>query len=221
MWFKIKNNFARGISTIELMVSIAIFVLISTAVLASYPQLSSGLSLDKTTQEIASSLHETRMYGIGVKSVLGTRPAGFGVHFDKSKPDSYILFSELNADKKYTSIGEKVSEYKISARETISDICLMSSPDTGEQECGAVSSDGSNVYCLSGGKIDNIDILFLRPAPSVFINGFGALYPAGICDQTSQTCAIAELIVKSPRGQCKKIEVWTTGQVSVRAPKIQ
>lgn len=213
MLFRARHSLVGGISTIELMVTISIFMLISTAVLISYPQLSSSLSLDKTAQEIASYLHETRMYGIGVKSLSGSRPAGFGLHFDITNPNAYILFSEdSGGDKKYQDI-EKISEYKINAREIVSDLCVFNDEDTGG-ECNVVSAD---THCLSDGSIKSIDILFLRPAPSVFINGFGdegaSVCPAG-------TCATAEIIVKSPRGKCKKIEVWTTGQVSIKAPRV-
>jgi len=214
MLFK-KPSLNNGISTIELIVTIAIFVMITTSILISYPQLSSQLALEKTTQDIASTLHETRMYGIGVKSfgegVVRTK-GGYGVHFEKVGTNpikSYTLFSDTDEDKKYSET-EKVSEFKINGTEMISDVCVLSGSDvtTGDDVC--VSSG----TCLSSGTITSADILFLRPAPAVYINGFSADLPAGFC---ASTCARAVIVIKSPRGNCKKVEAWTTGQVSIQA----
>jgi hypothetical protein len=214
------------VSTIELIVTIAIFILISTAILVSYPQLNSQLSLDKTAQEIASSIHETRMYGIGIRSISGGtgRTKGYGVHFYKNDdgtiPNSYILFNENVEDNKYTSNAEKVLEYKINAREQLKDICVTNNPSISDDKVCDPPVDSS---CLVGGshKVKSIDILFLRPAPTVFMNGFDAESSGNIASSctTNGTCSNAEVIIGSPNGKCKKIQVWTTGQVTVISPK--
>lgn len=231
MSFK-KVDFKRGISIIELLVSIAIFVLISVSVLVSYPQMSSNMALEKTTQDIASTMHETRMYSIGIRSFSTStditssfaRTRGYGVHFDKTNQSTYTLFSDINEDRMYT-LGaggeetEKYSTYKISGSEKIIDVCVIGSTPTGtDSECTSVGD------CLST-NLKTVDILFLRPAPSVFIRGFTG---PTIDDLTAKcgsdtvptsyaSCGRAVIIVKSNRGRCKKIEAWTTGQVSVKS----
>lgn len=223
MLFK-KPFLNSGISTIELMVTIAIFVLITTSILISYPQLSSQLSLEKTTQDIASTLHETRMYGIGVRSFEAPGPGenrtkGYGVHFSEDDKKSYILFSDTDENHQYDPdpTVEKATEYRISGSETILDVCTISTEvaPADEDMCSSVGR------CLSEPDIKSVDILFARPAPSVFINAYeGDTFDTSVCpgpDPESTTCGRVVIIVKSPRGNCKKIEAWTTGQVSVQA----
>lgn len=222
MLFSFGGKLNRGVSTIELMVTIAIFVLISTAVLVSYPQLSSQLSLDKTAQDIASTLHETRMYGIGIRST-GTgvnRAKGYGVHFDsgpENSANSYTLFSETEDtnDKRYApDNSEKVLEYKINAREKIKDVCVLNSSDSGTG-CDVV---GDGLTCLSSGSINSVDIFFQRPAPSVFINGYQGSTQSVCGDElVGATCAQAVVVIKSPNDKCKKIQIWTTGQVAIKS----
>lgn len=216
-----------GISTIELMVTIAIFVLITTSILISYPQLSSQLSLEKTAQDVASTLHETRMYGIGVKSfgeggVGSGRTKGYGVHFSKDNNKSYILFSDTDENHQYNPdpTVERATEFKINGSETIHDVCVINGDDTSGDTDACVSS---GTTCFSNSAIISADILFARPAPSVFINGYeGETYDTSACpgELGSTTCGRAIIIIKSPRGNCKKIEVWITGQVSVQAKAV-
>lgn len=222
MLFSLGGKLNRGVSTIELMVTIAIFVLISTAVLVSYPQLSSQLSLDKTAQDIASTLHETRMYGIGIRST-GTgvnRAKGYGVHFDseaENSANSYTLFSETEGtnDKRYASDNsEKVLEYKINARERIKDVCVLNSDDTG----GSCDVAGAGLHCLTtDSEMKSVDIFFQRPAPSVFINGYLGSSGISVCEEAGASCAQAVVVIKSPNDKCKKIQIWTTGQVAIKS----
>ncbi len=101
MKLKIKkiNN---GFSLVELMVSISIFVLITSLTLANYPKFGNKLSLDLLAEDIALSFRQAQIFG---SSVVGTKSAGpaafgaYGLHFEAPEAGSYnypyLLFADI------------------------------------------------------------------------------------------------------------------------------
>ncbi len=93
-----------GFSMVELMISIGIFMLITGILLANFPSFSSKISLENLAYEIALSIREAQIYGLSVKQFgTGGFDYGYGIHFDNTDYNSFILFADINANQKYDS----------------------------------------------------------------------------------------------------------------------
>lgn len=139
---------------VELLITLAIFTIISSLVLARYPEFQAGISLKRTAQEMALSVREAGVYAVGVRE-WGDEYGGYGIHFDLLSERSYVLFSDLDADNSYDGGNELVKEFAIQTKDRIKDLC-------------GYDSDGNSTCGLS-----YLDIVFRRPMPLIIIKGDG------------------------------------------------
>lgn len=136
----------KGFTLLEVLVTLSIVVIVASLIFANYPKFKEGISLKKTSQEIALTIREAQNYALSVKEFEG-KYESYGVHFEISSPKSYFIFSDLNGDNKYDSPGEKVKEFIIQTNDKILDLCGY---DTG--------------YVCDQ---NYLDIIFMRPTPVV------------------------------------------------------
>jgi len=177
----------RGFTLVELVVTIGIFVVISTLVFANYPKFKSQLSLKKTSQEIAFAVREAQVYSLSVKEYEGRFDIGYGVHFDISKPDTVLLFADVNKNSEYDDNDGIVKEYKIRTSDSFSSLC-------GNEICG----------------LSQLDAVYLRPNPLITLRGKDS---NGI--PTSPDFSDAEIKILSSGGMEKKIIIWVSGQITI------
>ncbi len=140
---------------VELLITLAIFSIISSLVLARYPEFQAGISLKRTAQEMALSVREAGVYATGVRE-WGDEYGGYGIHFDSSSERSYVLFSDIDNDNFYDGGNELVKEFAIQTKDRINDICGYDAD--GDSTCG----------------LNYLDIIFRRPMPLIIIKGDGA-----------------------------------------------
>ncbi|MEW5908140.1 MAG: prepilin-type N-terminal cleavage/methylation domain-containing protein [Patescibacteria group bacterium] len=143
---------SKGFTFIELLVTVSIFTIISSFLLISYSQFSARASLRKTAQEVALAIRETQVFALIVRKAGALYP-GYGIHFDITAPNSFIIFSDINNDNAYNA-GELVKQYQIISKDSISNLC-------------------SGVETLPPGicSLSNLDIVYLRPRPKIAVNG--------------------------------------------------
>lgn len=174
----------KGFTLIELVVTIGIFIIISTLVFANYPEFKSNMSLKKTAQEIALTIRQAQVYALGVKG-FEEEFSGYGVNFNLSNQDSFILFSDSNGDFYYNA-GEQVENYRIETGDKISELC---GADVTREVCG----------------LSQLNVVFWRPSPIVKLNdGAG-----------NDNFSSVKIRIKSTRGNTKTIIVRINGQISV------
>lgn len=192
----------RGFTVIELLVSIAIMVIISTIVASSQSRYTSGASLKNVANDIGLSLRQAQIYGISVKELgAGTEvfTSGYGLAFNiESAPSGddkgFIFFADENSDGVYDEgwecpiNSECLDKTVLTAGNVISDLCIIV---------------GENEDC---GNITDLNISFVRPAieAKIYYNG----------GMTGVTGARIELT--SLNGEENTITVYTTGQISVK-----
>lgn len=186
-WFSALNREKSGFSIVELIVTISILIIINAVVFASYPKFQQSISLRRTGQEIASIIYQAQTYALSVKEFQGQFP-GYGAHFDKATFDSFVLFADLNKNYLYDFDIEKVEEFKIQTGDRIVEICGTN--DTGE-DCGLGKSN----------------IIFERPKTVAILND--DIDP-------SKPFSNIKITIRSSRGQEKTINVWLSGQISVK-----
>jgi prepilin-type N-terminal cleavage/methylation domain-containing protein len=109
---ELTRSLNRGFSLVELMVSITIFIMITSITLTNYPRFSNKLSLDLLAQDIALSVRQAQISGssvLGSKSVTGEEARVFkayGVRFEAPRPADeaaypYIIFADITSSSNF------------------------------------------------------------------------------------------------------------------------
>jgi prepilin-type N-terminal cleavage/methylation domain-containing protein len=173
----------RGFTLVELMISIAIFLLLSTILVANYPETITRLTLANTNQNISLLLREAQVRGSAIDSVNSTR-GGYGVYVSASSPSSLVLFGDtvdLSIERPYgipigngifdmVPINETVTAVTLPDRYLVRKLCV----GTGVPfECGD-SHDP---------PIDSLTITYIRPNPMpvIYVNGTTTVNYPGAC----------------------------------------
>lgn len=175
----------KGFTLVELLISIAIFTVITSVAVFNNAQFNGSVLLTNLVYEIALSIREAQQYGISVKESSSSNfNSGYGVHFDMSNPTQYVLFEDTPSGTQHVFDVSDVTlqTYTISKGDKISKVCL-----DGSKPCSATT----------------VDISFERPNPDAYIYS------------SSGSHSQAEVCVTSPQGMIRKITVESTGQISV------
>ena len=64
----------RGFTLIELMVTLAIFTIMTSVIMANYPGFNNKIALEVLAQDIALSIRQAQVYGISVRQQILTLP---------------------------------------------------------------------------------------------------------------------------------------------------
>lgn len=140
---KILNNYF-GFTLVELLTSIVIIGIVSTVFIVNYRSSEEKSKIKMITQKAASDIRLAQSYSLASNEFNGSFPAGgWGVHFDVSAPNSYIIFADQDGDRAYD------------ADEKFKEVFLF----------GIVRLDSLSI----AGNL--ADIVFLPPAPTTYING--------------------------------------------------
>ena len=186
----------RGFTLIELLVVTAILVVISSLVLVNNNRFSGQILLENLGYDIALSIRQAQVYGITVHSFGGTFTAGYGMHFERNSPTTYLLFADaVSANGLYDGAPELVTSTTIQGGYTIADLCSTPSGSSVET-CG----------------LSSLDMLFKRPEPDAYIsaNGTsGVLNPAALYES-------GRIILASPQNARMSVVIEATGQISVQ-----
>ena len=185
------SNAERGFTLVELVVTISIFVVVSTLVFANYPKFKSQLSLKKTSQEIAFAVREAQVYSLSVKSYDNNFNIGYGVHFDKNKSSNVILFADVDNSKEYNNGDKIVKEYAIQTN--ISIISLCGNENNPPTSC----------------ELSKLNAVYLRPNPIINLSGRSG------DDSLVSNLSDIEIIISSSGEITKKIIIWVSGQITI------
>jgi prepilin-type N-terminal cleavage/methylation domain-containing protein len=198
----------RGFSLIELIVSIAIFSLMTALVVAKYGNFNQRTLLTDTAYDMALALHTAQNYGLSVKNVSGSlNPFGYAYAIDfvagttgslcgsvTSNNARVVLFADVVADGVCTSLDSAVTSYAITRGARLAStggLCAGSSPAA----CGAA---------------DHLDISFTRPNPEAKICASVSSGP------TDCSFSYAEVKIQGTDGSLRTITIRQNGQISVK-----
>lgn len=203
-----KGTTARGFSLVELIIAVGIFMIISTALLFNYSSFNSRIQLDTLAQQIGQWVRDAQVTAMSVRQAVGstTQFPGYGLHFDMANTGQFIYFADLNGNRIYDAGGtcgtagvecEKVIKLLKGSR-------IVSL-------CGLTNGQASTAACPNPlGASSQFDIVFKRPNPDALITGDknGSNFPT--------TYSQAIIKIASVKNYQRTIEVWLTGQISVR-----
>lgn len=218
----------RGFTLIELLVVLGIILVIMAITITSHASFDKTLVLSNTAYDIALAIRSAESFGLGSRAVGSIGNAGYGVHFDKNIPNSFILFADIDpivgsvGPFCHQSIGDPngpgaipgnciytsadappINTYMLGNGITVSDFC-------------ARSSNNITWYCASWGNINTLDIVFARARPngdaSINVDGLFSSPPVPPAPYT-KACITAT----SPQGTSRYISVALSGQITANA----
>lgn len=184
-----KKEISRGFSLIELLVTLAISILIASAVLLRFDAFDSVVVLKSIAYEIALTIREAQVFAVSATGdTAGQFNTPYGVYINTNNPKDYIFFEDSNGNLRYDSGNDTIIEtYTVNAKYQIVDLCV-------------------NATCSK----NDVSLVFLRPNfdPNIVSN------PA----QANPTSATIRIGMTDNPAITFSVVVGLTGQISVISP---
>ena len=219
---KLKYN--KGVTLVELLVVIFIFVIISGITIFNYGRFNTSLSIQNLADDIALSVRKAQGYAIGVHSAGtgGVFTIGYGIHFTVNPAivgniysgtnKSFIVFSDMGVTQ------NKMYDYSAATcgSPSVGNECLEALNITSTDKISGIKYYTTSLIDGSTGFPGaTMDIVFKRPNPEpVFCYKTAIGNPS--CDFSS-TISYAQIILLSGDGSgtTKTITISNSGQISV------
>ena len=160
-----------------LVVVLAIIALLSGIIFVSLETGEQGLALERTAHKVAQDIRKTAEFSLRARADTCTSPvnfSGYGIHFDRNKPSSYLIFADCNGN----------NTYQTSDDEIINPILL---------------EDGVQIQSIT--PTPNLSIVFVPPDPKVFINGNSAANPGRIVLELKSKPSVTRTITINNKGR--------------------
>jgi len=95
-----------GFTLVELLITIAIITILASVSFVGYGQRQKAVALQKEANILVSKIEEVREMAISARYFHNDLPAGgYGIYFDSSSPNSYIIFADCDKDRFYDKTG--------------------------------------------------------------------------------------------------------------------
>lgn len=194
-----KSHRFGGFTIIEMLISLAIFISLSTYFIINYNSVNSRITLDMQAHEVALWIREAQAYAMGIRPLGAIFTPTYGVYFDADSANSgtFIMYvdrfdSAFNLgvfDKRYNPrllpCGDPNSE------------CIKQVPLPRKMTISSLVFDGVT-------PATKLDISFTRPNVD-----------ARIQDTAGTTYNRGDISIASPRGDIRKVVVIDSGQIVV------
>ena len=226
-------NMNKGFTLVELLISLAIFAVMTALLVAKYGNFDSSVLLTDTAYDVALAVRTAQTYGVSVKNA-GASAADFnkayGVDFDESdfdasgnptggSPDRFTLFSadyDTSAKKLVTDSVADISTYFFKNGAKIQSVCVLY-PSLNDCRSPII---GSYSATLTSG---HIRIFFVRPDPDAHIVSSGYTCAVDAASGAVEACSIddnlnaitAQINIQSTDGSTRTIIIQSNGQISV------
>jgi len=215
------RNF-EGFTLVELLVSFAIMSLLTGVIVYNQADFSDRVALSNSAGEVELQIRESQAYGISVREFQqgsGQFSFAYGVSVNISSnagalaPTSYLSFADaaspspndgiynISGTSWVTGCGsnsECLKIYSLARNNRISQICVIEATGT--------------VNCSSA--VTRADITFLRPDPSARITLMASALNS--LNGSFPNFKGARIVLLSPRGNTKNIDIYRTGQISIQ-----
>lgn len=198
---KRKLHFISGFSFVELMISIAIFTMLTSLLVFNQATFNNHVNTDSLAHQIAQWVRDAQISSMGVRKskILGVFAPGYGLHFSASVPDQFIYYVDSNGNGVYDSGSDSIEQtVKLLQGYKITLICGRHSGIPVDTTCGGYGQFAAQSFS---------DISFKRPNPDANIYGDNI---AG-----SSVYSPLRITITAPQGYSRTVVVYVTGQVSI------
>jgi len=172
---------SQGVTLVELLITVLIISIIVSISFLGYRELGERLTLQRAVYQIVADIERTREMAMSAQEFEGTGSipeGGYGIYFDISTPDEFILFADLDLgsgpDKVYSGVVEEVERVyldgaiEVSALSPSSPINIVFLPPA------------PNVYLVGGASMDRIEVTIVLKRDSsktrkIYINSVGLI----------------------------------------------
>lgn len=220
-----KNSYQTksGFTMVELLVSLAIFAIMTALILSKYGKFDQGIILTNLAYDVALTIRNAQSYGLNVRSASrdtssfettsngATSGGSYGVHFNKNKKTEFIFFVNESGNGVYDDVagGFTNTDQKtlIKRNSSILSMCVSDAKDCAEGSPGVVKN------------LTTLDITFKRPDPNAIIMATGETGSNGSADATKKY-GYAEIVLQALDGTTRKVIVNFTGQISVDSGRV-
>ncbi len=196
-----RKNLKAGFTLVELLVTIVIFVLLTSVVLFSQTNFDNTILLNNLAYDIALTIRQAQSYGVGARESSVASFPSYGVYFDKSATlnKGFILYADTTVPPQKVFTGsvscpttdpECVQKYSITRGSYISSVCV-----------------GNGAACDLSKVPTSISIYFQTPNPDA------AIY---INPDANTPYDYAEIHIRSASGAEKIVVVTGVGQIYVK-----
>lgn len=205
-----RNGFllrVRGFTLVELTISLAIIMVLTTILLWRYPETSIRLTLANMTHTVALLVREAQLRGSAIDSVNSSL-GGYGVYLERSNPARLVLFGDTVDAAMDMPYGIPVGNGLYEASAPLSETKTTTDLSAGYVVEKLCIGQGFPFTCgsVSGTTINSLTISFTRPMPqpSMYINGSKSVNYAAACIE-----------LRSPRaplsGHIRSVQVFSSG----------
>jgi prepilin-type N-terminal cleavage/methylation domain-containing protein len=217
------RNTERGFTLIEMLVSLAIFVIVTGLVVGRYSNYNSGILLTNLAYEVALSVRQSQNNALNVREYNGplgaTFNAGYGVHFDMADSKMYRLFADMPTDTNNPSTGNRHYCPTTSCDGEVDPIITAFAINRGSYIKRICVEEDGGVTTTCSPSITRLDVVFIRPSPEAIIatTDSGGSFRENV-DASSGTYAnytSAEIVIAAPDGKEKRVVIKKTGQIAI------
>lgn len=176
---------SKGITVVELMVSIVIMALLAAAVFVNWRPAEETFSLIRSAHQLAGDIRRVQQLSISTRIFacedIDANYSGYGLHLNTTDPGQYLVFENCGStDRIYAELNDELLE-------------------TQRLE------EGVRVQSIEvGSSVSSVSVLFIPPDPKVYIN-----------DQDSGVEAVITLELISDVSQTREIKINTGGRIEI------
>ncbi len=213
---KIRIKYFKGFSLIEVVITMAVLVILSTILLYKYPRTNDTLSFNFSIQELLSKIR----YAQAIGSNQGGDYAGYGIYFESPSPsygDGRIVeFLDKTNTADLNIYGVALSDKKCVETPLIGDYIINNTASPLYLVNKLYIGQGS-VYS----NVSNLHILFLRPNTNPIATTTDTSVNPSITNPNFSKIEMKSKIIPADQEGIafKCIEIFSSGQIDIKNDK--
>jgi type II secretory pathway pseudopilin PulG len=224
-------KYARGMTLVELLVVVAIFMMVTGIVIFNYANFRSSISTQNLADAISLSVRKAQSNAIGARATGDDFTYGYGVHFTTRKVNtdairgvylggsnkSFILFTDIGTggtgDRMYTYAPDDRSACgsKIDAGSECTEMLTITTLD----EISAIYLN-DEINPIRDDAF--VDVTFLRPNPDAYFCYKSNSNPTPPCERSNDISHVRIEVSNAQNSNqinaIRTITIWNTGQIS-------
>lgn len=200
---------ARGFTLVELSVSLAVILALTTILLWRYPETTMRLTLANMTHTTSLLIREAQIRGSAIDSINSSL-GGYGVFFERIKPNKVVLFGDAIDSAVQMPYNIPIGDGIYQTGSPIDETKTTTTFSSGYVISKLCVGNGSPFTCNDANSpvINSLTISFTRPSPMpvIYINGSRNLtYPAACVELRSSRGPLS--------GHVRSVQVFNSGMI--------